>query len=648
MVLKWQFVTVILVMELSSLTNGLTFSHTNNTRLKRQSQCSEFDFVCDDGNCIDDCFQCDGKYDCPDKSDETTACRLKACPWYAFKCAYGACVDGTVECNGIQDCVDNSDELTIKCPGVVEYLRERGNCSEGERQCRTGECVFEDQLCNGVKDCQDDSDENLARCFNFYCPPYGFKCDYGACVAGEAKCDGKYDCYDDSDETEQLCGKPPPPKATTLKPPPIDVPQPPGSCKAPLFADGRMVDLQSNEVFTGQFVLNYQPLKFSCIRSQLIGSETVYCVDGKFENIPKCSRHCSNVKINTISVEATCQSQNGVRFPCSVNGSSLLPPGTIADLKCKQGYELPEIYVDTRTVCEDDGSWSNRVFKCKQICGVIDVGYSYVSGGEETNITQVPWQAAIYEKANDRFGHICGGSIITATAVVSAAHCFWNRGLSKLKHEKEFQVVVGKTIRDYYGKDPYTTQTFNVTFIDVFEQYNDYNGLYTVDVAILELSSSIVYTPYIKPVCIVPSFEGAERYVDSDVKGRVAGWGLTENEKPSDILKVVDLDTVSFHKCKRRSPLEFKNFITHDKFCAGNLLNYTVCAGDSGGGFMITQEKKVGEKIQKVHYLQGIVSVGANSKKVCTPGHFIAFTNIQYVLQLIYKYLGTKENKKGA
>lgn len=51
------------------------------------------------------------------------------CPKYAFQCAYGACVDGSAECNSKKDCVDNSDELTIKCPGVLEYLKDRGNCS---------------------------------------------------------------------------------------------------------------------------------------------------------------------------------------------------------------------------------------------------------------------------------------------------------------------------------------------------------------------------------------------------------------------------------------------------------------------------------------------------------------------------------------
>lgn len=165
--------------------------------------------------------------------------------------------------------------------------------SEGYRQCRSGECVFEDQLCNGKKDCADASDESLARCFNYYCPPYAFKCDYGACVSGDAKCNGEYDCFDGSDETEQLCGRPPPPKETTPRPS-IDTshqPQPEGTCRAPMFTIGRMYDTNNAEIFPGQIILSGQIVRFRCSTSRLIGSEEVYCISGEFlPSVPKCSR----------------------------------------------------------------------------------------------------------------------------------------------------------------------------------------------------------------------------------------------------------------------------------------------------------------------------------------------------------------------
>uniref|UniRef100_A0A1B0DD71 Peptidase S1 domain-containing protein n=1 Tax=Phlebotomus papatasi TaxID=29031 RepID=A0A1B0DD71_PHLPP len=431
------------------------------------------------------------------------------CPKYAFQCAYGACVDGSAECDGKKDCLDNSDELTIKCPGVLEYLKDRGNCSEGYRQCRSGECVFEDQLCNGKQDCADASDESLARCFNYYCPPYAFKCDYGACVSGDAKCNDEYDCFDGSDETEQLCGKPPPPKETTPRPRPDTSikPQPDGTCRAPTFTIGRMYDTNNAEIFPGQIISNGQIVRFRCSTSRLIGSEEVYCISGEFlPSVPKCSRSCSNVPLNTLSVKATCETASGDPIPCS----SQLPPGTVANLKCKQGYIMPREFVQTRTRCEDDGNWSTHIFKCDQVCGIIEEGFAFVSGGKETNITQVPWQAAIYERQNGRYNQICGGSILTATAIVSAAHCFWDRQNSKKRDPEFYQVAVGKTLRDYYAEES-GVQFFNVTLIDIYDQYNDYDGLYQADVAVLVLQSPIIFKTYIKPACLTPAIIGNEK-----------------------------------------------------------------------------------------------------------------------------------------
>lgn len=37
------------------------------------------------------------------------------CPAYLFQCRYGACVNGNAECDGKQDCKDNSDETSAKC-----------------------------------------------------------------------------------------------------------------------------------------------------------------------------------------------------------------------------------------------------------------------------------------------------------------------------------------------------------------------------------------------------------------------------------------------------------------------------------------------------------------------------------------------------
>lgn len=44
--------------------------------------------------------------------------------------------------------------------------------------------------------------------------------------------------------------------------------------------------------------------------------------------------------------------------------------------------------------------------------------------GHNANEGQFPWHAAIYIKFLNKVYYICGGSLITASHVLTAAHCF--------------------------------------------------------------------------------------------------------------------------------------------------------------------------------------------------------------------------------
>ncbi|XP_033343135.1 beta-2-glycoprotein 1 isoform X2 [Megalopta genalis] len=75
-------------------------------------------FRCKNGECIESTLLCDGRPDCRDKSDETTAeCSKRGiiCPYTTFRCGYGACVDGDSTCNGVINCIDGSDENPTLC-----------------------------------------------------------------------------------------------------------------------------------------------------------------------------------------------------------------------------------------------------------------------------------------------------------------------------------------------------------------------------------------------------------------------------------------------------------------------------------------------------------------------------------------------------
>lgn len=84
------------------------FSSFSNRSLNKPSgyQCSNDEFVCDNGQCVASSLRCDGDMACQDNSDEQNC----ACLSDEFNCGSGTCVDVTKLCDGIKDCPEGSDE----------------------------------------------------------------------------------------------------------------------------------------------------------------------------------------------------------------------------------------------------------------------------------------------------------------------------------------------------------------------------------------------------------------------------------------------------------------------------------------------------------------------------------------------------------
>lgn len=72
--------------------------------------CSADHFTCATGeiDCIPMTWRCDGIAECADHSDEMNC---PVCSEQQFQCHGGQCLDAKLRCNGEQDCTDGSDEL---------------------------------------------------------------------------------------------------------------------------------------------------------------------------------------------------------------------------------------------------------------------------------------------------------------------------------------------------------------------------------------------------------------------------------------------------------------------------------------------------------------------------------------------------------
>ncbi|MFF4036919.1 S1 family peptidase [Streptomyces sp. NPDC001816] len=214
-----------------------------------------------------------------------------------------------------------------------------------------------------------------------------------------------------------------------------------------------------------------------------------------------------------------------------------------------------------------------------------------IVGGTTTTTSAYPFMMQITDASGSQF---CGGTLVAAKKVVTAAHCMIGESTSSVR------VVGGRT---YLNGTNGTVSRVSKIWIN--PDYTDAtNG---DDVAVLTLSTSMPYT--------------AAKYVTSSQTGvyaagttaRILGWGTTsENGSSSNQLRTATIPTVSDSSCKSSYG---SDFVQTDMVCAG----YTsggvdTCQGDSGGPLLIGG------------VLAGITSWGEGCAEAGHPGVYTRLT----------------------
>ncbi|XP_024940142.1 sortilin-related receptor isoform X2 [Cephus cinctus] len=182
--------------------------------------CNDWMFMCNNKKCVPYWWKCDSVDDCGDDSDEIGCGNLdvptdvpitteqpNVCRDNQFMCDNSECIEDAWICDGTKDCSNGEDEL--HCDSVLP----RG-CREDQFMCRTdGSCVPLSNICNDVAECPDRSDElgchkedHPSPPTTPSCSPGYIPCDDGTrCFPRTSYCDGKKDCVDGFDEKD--CSK---------------------------------------------------------------------------------------------------------------------------------------------------------------------------------------------------------------------------------------------------------------------------------------------------------------------------------------------------------------------------------------------------------------------------------------------------------
>ncbi|XP_005163955.1 chymotrypsinogen A [Danio rerio] len=158
------------------------------------------------------------------------------------------------------------------------------------------------------------------------------------------------------------------------------------------------------------------------------------------------------------------------------------------------------------------------------VCGRAPLNTKIVGGLNATEGSW-PWQASINFKSTGQF--FCSGSLISERWVLTAASCFQRINVS------DVVIYLGRLTTN--GSNPYEIPR---TVIQVSV---------TEDIALVQLSSSVTFTDYIRPVCLAAA---GSVFVDG-TESWVTGWGSTSSTNVilSDMLKEVEAPIVNNIEC---------------------------------------------------------------------------------------------------
>ncbi|XP_017754933.1 PREDICTED: trypsin-1-like [Eufriesea mexicana] len=186
-----------------------------------------------------------------------------------------------------------------------------------------------------------------------------------------------------------------------------------------------------------------------------------------------------------------------------------------------------------------------------------------IIGGNNASINNYPYQVAIHVSGKMQ----CGGSLISQTWVLTAAHCVYGMTPNVV------QVRVGST---YCSKDG----TLINDIAQVIWPWQYSSSTYNYDVALIKLTKPIPITATTRPITLASPTTS----VASGTNAIVLGWGLLSESGPmSPNLQALKVPIVDQNKCQKI----FGTIgwaVTENMLCAGELTSSKdTCAGDSGG-----------------------------------------------------------------
>ncbi|MGA8364484.1 MAG: serine protease [Solirubrobacteraceae bacterium] len=281
-------------------------------------------------------------------------------------------------------------------------------------------------------------------------------------------------------------------------------------------------------------------------------------------------------------------------------------------------------------------AWGSVTLTAQALARRSPRAHTSVIGGGNVPISRFPFQVALYNPAagSPMAGFFCGGVIVDATHVITAAHCLAGGGHGRGSVSREVAVLAGSTRLD--RPDPGSVRE-TAASVSVDPYYNPYSNDYDVGVVTLAhplwsgaSAPGVNGAGAIAPLAVDTA--AAARYGESTstpaALATVSGWGDT-NPAPSGAphypgaLRANTVPLVSESLCQEQYAA-IEQTITPRMLCAGSSRpRADSCYGDSGGPLVVDRDSPAHPPADYV--LVGLVDFGNGCAQ---PGFAGVYTRI--------------------